>query len=140
MPSKEFSFSTVLAIIATLASMFLGGWDNALKAIVFCMTADYITGLLGAIKTHTVNSEIMFWGGIRKGVIIFVIALAVMLDQLVNNPSPLFRTIAVYFYVSREGLSIVENIGLLGVPLPKAITKVLQQLQDKGEDTHANSK
>src|SRR5690348_12081106 len=111
MPSKEFSLSAVIAIVATFISMFLGGWDIALKVLVFCMVTDYVTGLLGAIKTHTVNSEIMFWGGIRKAIILVVIALAVMLDQLVNNPTPVFRTIAIYFYVSREGLSVVENIG-----------------------------
>lgn len=133
MPSKEFSLSAMIAIVATFISMFLGGWDAALKVLVFCMITDYITGVLGALKTHTLNSEDMFWGGIRKAIILVVIALAVKLDLLVSNPTPLFRTIAIYFYVSREGLSIVENIGILGVPLPGVITKVLVQLQEKGE-------
>ncbi|NTX58887.1 phage holin family protein, partial [Myxococcus sp. CA039A] len=93
----------------------------------------YISGLLGAVKTKTVNSEIMFWGGVRKVVILAVVALAVMLDQLVGNDAPVFRTLALYFYVGREGLSIVENLGILAVPLPGFVGKVLAQLQEKGE-------
>jgi toxin secretion/phage lysis holin len=75
----------------------------------------------------------MFWGGIRKGIIIVVIAIAVMLDQLLGNKEPIFRMLALYFYIAREGLSIVENFGILGVPFPEKIKKVLVQLQEKGE-------
>lgn len=105
------------------------------------MLLDYFTGLLGAIKTHTVNSDVMFWGGIRKGVVLIVVALSVMADQMVGNGSPIFRTLALYFYSGREGLSVVENIGILGVPLPAALTTFLEQLKQKGgADEDANKK
>ncbi|EGW39091.1 holin family protein [Desulfosporosinus sp. OT] len=97
------------------------------------MILDYVFGLLGAIKNKKVNSETMFWGGIRKGIILAVVSLAVVLDRLVGNNEPIFRTMAVYFYVGREGWSIAENLGILGVPLPGSLKKILTQLQDKGD-------
>lgn len=133
MDTKEFSFSTLIAAAGTIASYCLGGWDTALQTLVWCMILDYAFGLLGAIKNKNVNSETMFWGGIRKGIILLVVSLAVMLDSLVGNHEPIFRTMAVYFYVGREGWSIAENLGVLGVPLPGFLAKVLTQLQEKGD-------
>jgi toxin secretion/phage lysis holin len=97
------------------------------------MVIDYATGFLGAIKNHKVDSEVMFWGGIRKGVILAVVIVAVLLDKMVGNAEPILRTLAIYFYAAREGISVTENIGILGVPLPPSISKVLAQLQDKGD-------
>lgn len=133
MNAKEFSFSTLIASTGTIASYWLGGWDRALQALVWCMILDYVFGLLGAIKNKNVNSETMFWGGLRKGAILAVITIAVMLDGLVGNNEPIFRTMAVYFYVGREGWSIAENLGILGVPLPGGLKRVLAQLQEKGK-------
>lgn len=130
---KEFSFSSVLAVFGTIASVFLGGWDIALKLLVFCMIVDYVTGVLGAVHTKSVDSEVMFWGGVRKGVIFLVVALSVMLDQLVGNTSPIFRTMTLYFFIGREGISIVENLGILGVSLPSFLPKIMEQLKDKGD-------
>lgn len=134
MNAKEFGFSTLVAAAGTIASAWLGGWDWALIVLVRCMILDYAFGLLGAIKNKNVNSEIMFWGGIRKGAILAVVSIAVMADGLVRNDDPIFRTAAVYFYIGREGWSITENLGILGVPLPKFLKSVLTQLQEKGEE------
>lgn len=130
---KENVFSFIVALTGTIVSMFLGGWDIALKLLIFCMIADYATGLAGAIRTKTVNSEVMFWGGVRKAVIILVIALAVILDEFIGNQAPIFRTMALYFYIGREGISVAENFGVLGVPLPRFLKNVLQQLHEKSE-------
>lgn len=130
---KENLISSIIAASGTIVTAYLGGWDIALKILVFCMVADYVTGLLGAIRTKSVSSEVMFWGGVRKGVIFLVIALAVMLDEFLGNQTPVFRMLALYFYIGREGLSIVENLGILGVPLPAFVAKVLGQLQEKGD-------
>lgn len=131
---REYGFSAIVAAIGTFVSYWLGGWDVALRVLIAFMIIDYITGFLGAIKTKKVDSDAMFWGGIRKGVIIVVIAIAVMLDQLLRNSEPIFRMMALYFYIAREGLSIVENFGILGVPFPEKLKKVLVQLQEKGDD------
>lgn len=130
---KETLVSSVVAAVGTAVTAYLGGWDIALKILVFCMVADYATGLLGAIRSKSVDSEVMFWGGVRKGVIFVVIALAVMLDEFLGNQTPVFRMLALYFYIGREGLSIVENLGILGVPLPAFVARILGQLQEKGD-------
>ncbi|WP_308895956.1 phage holin family protein [Candidatus Desulfosporosinus nitrosoreducens] len=130
---KEISFSAAIAALGTIASAWLGGWDAALNVLIVLMVIDYATGFLGAMKNHRVDSEVMFWGGIRKGIILVVLAVAVLLDKMVGNLQPIFRTLTIYFYVSREGISVTENLGILGVPLPPGITNLLTQLQEKGE-------
>jgi toxin secretion/phage lysis holin len=133
MNAKEFSFSAFIASAGTILCSYLGGWDAALKVLVVLMVIDYVTGFLGAIKNKQVNSEIMFWGGIRKGLILAVVVVAVLLDEMVGNPEPILRTLAIYFYVAREGISVTENLGILGVPLPPSISRVLTQLQKKDD-------
>lgn len=133
MSAKEFGLNTVVAISGTIVSAWLGGWDVALNVLVVAMAIDYITGFLGAVKKKQVNSEVMFWGGIRKGAILAVVAMAVLLDRTLGNRDPLLRTLTIYFYTAREGVSVTENLGVLGVPLPPVLTKVLEQLQQKGE-------
>ena len=133
MNTREFSFSTAIAAFGTIVSFWLGGWDKALNVLIVLMVIDYVTGFLGAVKKHKVDSEVMFWGGIRKAIILAVLAVAVLLDQMVGNADPVLRTLAIYFYVAREGVSVTENLGILGVPLPPGIAKVLAQLQEKGD-------
>jgi len=128
--AKEFEWGVVGAAAGTIVSAWLGGWDVALQALVAFMVVDYLTGVLAAIKQRRLSSEVMFWGGLRKGIILLVLAMAVILDRLVGNEDPIFRTLAIYFYVAREGLSILENLGLLGVPLPDFLRRVLEQLND----------
>jgi len=130
---KEFGFNSLIATIGTTLSAWLGGWDSALNVLIVLMVLDYATGLLGAIKNKNVNSEIMYWGGIRKAIILVVVMLAVLLDRLLGYPDPLLRTLVIYFYAAREGVSVTENLGILGVPLPPGISRVLTQLQEKGE-------
>jgi len=131
MSIREFSLSTIISATGTIITACLGGWDAALKVLIVLMVLDYATGFLGAVRSHKVNSEIMYWGGVRKGIILAVLVVAVLLDEMVGNAEPIFRTLTIYFYVSREGISVMENVGLLGVPLPPVIGKVLEQLQQK---------
>ncbi|WP_083659857.1 MULTISPECIES: phage holin family protein [Paenibacillus] len=129
---KEAVTGGVVAVLGLLATL-LGGWDKPLQILVVLMVADYITGILGAVKTKAVNSEVMFWGGIRKITILFVVGLAVLIDGWVGGDSAVFRTLAVYFYAGREGLSVMENLGILGVYIPPKIKEFLEQLNEKGE-------
>lgn len=121
-----------MAVVGSAVSAFLGGWDITLKLLVYAMIADYATGLLGAIKHKKVDSEVMFWGGVRKSVILLVVGLAVMLDQLMGNDSPVFRTLALYFYIGREGISILENFGHIGVAYPAFFKQIMEQLNERG--------
>ncbi len=136
---KEAATGGIFAIIGLLTSV-LGGWDKPMQILLWLMVADYITGVLGAIKTKTVNSDIMFWGGIRKITVLFVVALAVLIDGWVSPGSFIFRALAIYFYIGREGLSVVENLGTLGVPMPDKIKGFLEQLNEKGTDRDAAKK
>lgn len=120
-----------IAAAGAYLTHMLGGWDMALQFLVTFMIIDYVTGIIAAVKSKNLNSEVMFWGGIRKGATLAVIAVAVMLDNLLGNQDPVLRTMAIYYYISREGLSSTENLGKIGVPLPSFITNVLEQLNDK---------
>lgn len=125
-----------VAIIATSVTAMLGGWDVALKLLVTLMVIDYVTGFLAALKHKRLNSDVMFWGGIRKGVVFGVIIIAVLADEMLNNSNPVLRTLVIYYYIAREGLSVTENSALIGVPLPDKLVQVLAQLQgDKPEPT-----
>ena len=130
---KEFSLNAFIAAMGTTATACLGGWDASLKVLIAFMIMDYLTGFLGAVRGHKVNSEVMYWGGIRKGIILAVLVVSVLLDEMVGNQDPIFRTLTIYFYISREGISVTENLGILGVPLPPGLARVLSQLQDKSE-------
>lgn len=131
---KEAAFGGVVATVGTFIAAAMGGWDIAIQLLIYLMIADYVSGVLGAIKSKKVNSDIMFWGGIRKGIVLLVVFLAVQLDQFVGGDSPIFRTLAIYFYAGREGLSLIENFGILGVPWPPAIQNMLEQLKQKGDE------
>ncbi|WP_138751790.1 phage holin family protein [Paenibacillus sinopodophylli] len=131
---KEAFLGGTVAAVGLVISEWLGGWDKALQVILVLMVADYISGVLGAIKNKNVNSDIMFWGGIRKITVLFVIGLAALLDDWVQPGAPIFRTAAIYFYAGREGLSVVENLGTFGVPLPGWLSGFLTQLKEKGDN------
>lgn len=123
------------AAIGMLLTTILGGWDKALEVLFTLIVLDYVSGVARAIKNHNLNSDKLYWGGIRKIVVLAVVALAAQLDDWLQPGVPLFRTAAIYFYVGREGLSLVENFGALGVTLPDIITKRLEQFNQKDEET-----
>lgn len=125
-----------VAIIATSFTALFGGWDVALKLLVSLFVIDYVTGFLAALRHRRLNSDVMWWGGIRKGVVLGVIIVAVLTDEMLNLGNPILRTLVIYYYIAREALSVTENCALLGVPLPEKLVEVLAQLQgDKPEQT-----
>lgn len=129
---KSFSFNAIFSVTGTTISALLGGWDILIQLLLTFMVIDYVTGVLSAIRNNKLNSEVMYWGGIRKAAVLLVIIIAVMFDALVSADAPVFRTLAMYFYISREGISVLENLGKMGVPLPAFIRKFLEQLKEKG--------
>nr|WP_235442534.1 MULTISPECIES: phage holin family protein [Bacillales] len=111
---KEAAVGGVVAAIGSSISAFLGGWDITLQLLIYAMIADYVTGVLGAIKNKNVNSEVMFWGGVLKSVILLVVGLAVMLDQLMGNDSPVFRALALYFLLAEKEFPSSKTSGTWG--------------------------
>ena len=103
------------------------------RALIICMAIDFVLGFLAAAKSRTVDSQVMFWGGVNKVLVLVFVGFGVVLDGIIGTPEPYIRTAIIWFYIGREGLSIVENYGKMGLPLPGFLTVVLQQLKDKGE-------
>jgi toxin secretion/phage lysis holin len=120
----NFFTSTLLTTVV----YFLGGLDIALKTLLIFILLDYITGLCKAIVNKKVNSIIGIKGIIKKVGYLIVVALSVQLDNITGSTGAL-RTLVIYFFVANEGISILENWGSIGLPLPKKITDVLEQIK-----------
>ena len=95
------------------------------------MALDYITGIIKAWYKKELSSDTGLHGLARKGSILIVLIIAVLLDRLINEGTWVFRTLVCYFYIANEGISILENIAVLNVPFPAKIKEVLIQLQEK---------
>ena len=112
----------------------IGGWDKVMEILVIFIIMDYLTGVGLAIKERQLNSEIGSKGLLKKAAIFIVIIVAAQLDRIVDNPVNLFRTAAGLFFIANEGISITENIGKIGAPLPAFIKKALEQLKGKNDE------
>lgn len=129
MDNSKTIFNALVALVGTVFTWLFGGWDIALGILVTFIVIDYLTGLIVAFINKQVDSRIGFKGIVKKSLILFVLIIAVLLDRLIGNQWT-FRTIVCYFFIGNEGLSILENIGKCGVPLPKTLTDILRQLKD----------
>ncbi|NLZ52822.1 MAG: phage holin family protein [Thermoanaerobacteraceae bacterium] len=129
MDNTKTIFNALVALVGTVATWLFGGWDLALMILVAFIIIDYLTGLIVAFINKAVDSRIGFRGIIKKTLILFALIVAVLLDRLIGNQWT-FRTVVCYFFIGNEGLSILENIGKCGVPLPKTLTDMLQQIKD----------
>lgn len=121
----NFFTSTVL----TTVLYFLGGWDMALQALLLIIVLDYITGVCEAIINKSVNSKIGAKGIVKKVGYLIIVAVSVILDQIVGDTGAI-RNLVIYFFVANEGISILENWGSMGLPLPSKIKDVLEQLKN----------
>lgn len=126
-------FNFVLAVLGTGFTYALGGWDKCFIILVSLMAVDYITGVIAAVIAGKVDSEVGFKGILRKAAILLVIIVATQLDRLLNEGTWVFRTLVCYFYIANEGISILENVGKCGIPLPQKLVNALVQLRNKGE-------
>lgn len=133
---------TVLLVTAGLGSILanmFGGWDVALAALMVFMGVDYLTGLLvaGVFKrspkseSGALESRAGFKGLVRKGGILTLVLVSVWLDKLTG--AEYIRTAVCLFFVANEGLSILENLGLMGVPLPGFLKNMLEAMKDKAD-------
>ena len=125
--------SGVMAVAGTLLSALLGGGDGMIRALIFFMAFDFLSGIAAACREHSLDSQVMLWGGVGKVMVLALVAAGVVLDGLLGLPEPYCRTAIIWFYVGREGLSILENYGKLGLPLPSFFAGLLKQLQDRGD-------
>lgn len=112
----------------TTVVYYLGGLDAALKTLLVLMVLDYITGLCKAIVNKEINSIIGAKGIIKKVGYLVIVAVLVLLDEIVGNTGAI-RNLVVYFFVANEGISILENWGKIGLPLPPKVLEVLEQIK-----------
>jgi len=143
MSNAKSIYYTVLAGIAAIggvASQYLGGWDQLTQLLAWAMAIDYLTGALCAAVWHKspktatggYESRAGFKGLIRKGVIILIVMIAAELDKLANTTA--MRTATILFFAANDGMSILENLGIMGVPYPPALKNAFEVLRRKSED------
>lgn len=124
------------ALLGGTITAFLGGWDLALQVLVLFVVLDYVTGLVAAWYSKTLNSQVGFKGICKKVLLFIPIAICYALDQVIGQE--ILRSLAIFFYIANEGLSVIENLGRAGVPVPAALGEALEQLRKKGEGEGEN--
>ena len=112
---------------------FLGGCDGLLIALAVFVVADYITGVMCAVSDKKLSSEVGFEGICRKIIIFLLVGIAHILDVTMIATGSVLRTAVIFFYLSNEGVSLLENAAHLGLPIPDKLKDVLEQLHDRAE-------
>ena len=132
---KEFwnTMQMVFAAVGGWLGYFLGGCDGLLIALVVFAVVDYITGVMCAISDQKLSSEVGFRGICRKVLIFSLVGVANILDVEVIGAGSVLRTAIIFFYLSNEGVSLLENAAHLGLPVPQKLKDVLEQLHDRAE-------
>ena len=133
---KEFwnTMQMVFAAVGGWLGYFLGGCDGLLIALVVFTVVDYITGVMCAINDQKLSSEVGFRGICRKVLIFILVGAANILDAQVIGSGSVLRTAVIFFYLSNEGVSLLENAAHLGLPIPKKLKDVLAQIHDRAEN------
>ena len=132
---KEFwnTIQLIFAAVGGWLGYFLGGCDGLLYALIAFVVIDYITGVMCAISDKTLSSEVGFKGICRKVLIFLLVGIGNIIDVQVLGSPGVLRTAVIFFYLSNEGVSLMENAAHLGLPVPDAIKTVLEQLHDRAE-------
>lgn len=120
-------------VIGGWLGYFLGGCDGLFYALVAFVVIDYVTGVMWAVNNHTLSSEVGFKGICKKVLIFLLVGIANILDVYILGQGSILRTAVIFFYLSNEGISILENASNLGLPIPKKVKDVLEQLNKDDE-------
>ncbi len=129
---KEETICLLLGELSTIIIWMFGGIDIALQCLLIAIIIDYISGLIKAFSTKTLDSKIGFKGILKKVGILCIVALAVVVDRITGN-SGAIRTLVIYYFVANEGLSVLENLSIAGLPIPASIKKALQVLEKESK-------
>ena len=132
---KEFwnTIQVVFTAVGGWLGYFRGGYDGLLYALIVFMAADYITGVMCAAADKKLSSEVGFKGICRKVLILMLVGIANLLDVQVIGTGAVLRTAVIFFYLSNEGVSLLENVAHLGLPIPERLKEILVQLHDRAE-------
>lgn len=131
---KEFwnTIQVIFAAIGGWLGYFLGGCDGLLYALIAFVVVDYVTGIMCAISDRTLSSAVGFKGICRKVLIFTLVGIGNIIDVQVLGTPGVLRTAVIFFYLSNEGVSILENSAHLGLPVPEKLKDVLEQLHERG--------
>ena len=129
----------VFTAIGGWLGWFLGGCDGLLYALIAFVVIDYITGIMCAVADKKLSSAVGFKGICKKVLIFALVGLGHILDTRVIGAGSILRTAVIFFYLSNEGVSLVENAAHLGLPVPKKLKEVLEQLHDRAEKEDENN-
>lgn len=132
---KEFwtTIQVVFAGIGGWLGWFLGGCDGLLYALLAFVVIDYITGIMCAVVDKKLSSAVGFKGIFKKVLIFALVGVGHILDTRVIGSGSALRTAVIFFYLSNEGVSLLENATYLGLPIPQKLKSVLEQLHDRSE-------
>ena len=136
-------WNTALVIFAAIGGWlgyFLGGCDGLLIALVVFVAVDYLTGVICAVSDKKLSSEVGFKGICRKVLIFLLVGIANIVDVQVIGTGSVLRTAVIFFYLSNEGVSLLENAAHLGLPVPEKMKDILAQLHDRAENTESEGK
>ncbi|MHC5548568.1 phage holin family protein [Bacillus subtilis] len=123
----------IFAAIGGWLGYFLGGWDGFLYALLTFVMIDYITGLMCAVLDKKLSSEVGFRGIFKKVLIFSLVAIGHIIDKNVIGDGSVIRTAVIFFYLSNEGISILENAVHVGLPVPQKLKDILEQLHNRSE-------
>ena len=132
---KEFwnTIQFVFSAVGGRLGWFLGGWDGLLYALIAFVAVDYVTGVMCAVADQKLSSEVGFRGICRKVLIFVLVGIANILDVQIIGTGSVLRTAVIFFYLSNEGVSLLENASRLGLPVPEKLREILAQLHDRAE-------
>ena len=123
---------SILAVTATTFIYLIGGLDIALICLLIAIVLDYISGIIKAYMTKELSSKIGLKGILKKVGILLIVMLSVLVDRVTGETGAV-RTLVIYYFVANEGLSILENLGQAGVPIPESIKKALKVLKKENK-------
>jgi toxin secretion/phage lysis holin len=127
---KDF-IQAFLSILFSVAAFLFGSWSGLLIALIVFIAADYISGIAAAVTQKKISSQIGAKGIAKKIIMLLIVALGHILDLYVVKTGDLVRDMATLFYIANEGISILENCGSLGLPVPQKIADILAQLKEE---------
>ena len=126
-------FKNIMAAICTLLSFLFGDMEGLMVALIALIILDYISGVIAAAVEKRLSSEVGAKGIAKKIFMLFIVALANIVDTSVIGDGHVLKTVTVVFYICNECISLIENAGRIGVPVPKKLLDVLEQLRNKDE-------
>ena len=125
-------YNGIIAMFLTTFIYLVGGLDVAMICLLVAIVLDYVSGVIKAFVTKQLSSQVGFRGIVKKVALLIVVMLAVLVDRVTGETGAI-RTLVIYYFVANEGLSVIENLGQAGVPIPQNIKKALKAMKKENK-------